>query len=395
MNPTYNMKNYWFFLVAIMLLLCPYDAKADKGYVSVSPAADASQNIIVAKDGSVTFSVISGEDTITSCSGSFENTGGTFDGSFSTTKTVTFGASAEGKTSTCTITISTTGSTGETCSTSVPITFHVIVPKVTIDSFAVCSGKQAVTLDLLPVVPAVTGTLSVSLTSSGGDTQVINLPGQVGKSGLNPSLDFTKFPTSLTSWSTVKAKWTLKGTDYKAPDFSSSLSSMQMNCTGYYTALNSAFSGGGGTFWVGATSFAVNQSFLDAIVRVSGGSVQVLEGVGVLTAGSGVYYHFAASDQVLSADHTHITKYVATSNGADGNCSGGHALVAGVSVAKKDSSLYFSCGTNLYIANNDGSVSSVCHTVQDSGHDIDTPDIFNGQGNATLDTGPGNEIVMW
>lgn len=110
-----------------MLTVLASKSQAAKGYIDSNPAADGDQNIIVSANQNVTFTVHPGTDQVTSCSGSFENTGGSFNGTFTGSKSVVFGDAAKGKSSLCTITISTTGTKKETCSTSDPIEFHVII----------------------------------------------------------------------------------------------------------------------------------------------------------------------------------------------------------------------------------------------------------------------------
>jgi hypothetical protein len=129
MKISYYKTNLISLLSIILINLNPM-IKAATGNITTSPVADSSQNVIVAKDHTVTFTINAGGDTITTASGTFGGTDGTYDGPFTNSKVVTFGADAEGLSNTCTITVSSKGTKSETCSTNKVITFHVMVPKI-------------------------------------------------------------------------------------------------------------------------------------------------------------------------------------------------------------------------------------------------------------------------
>lgn len=83
-----------------------------------------------------------------------------------------------------------------------------------------------------------------------------------------------------------------------------------------------------------------------------------------------------------------LSLLVAEAQDHDGNCGGGFVLSAGTSVAKKDTSDFFHCSDDIYI------VGLGHRSVQDNGHVIDTPDVFNGEGNSSLNVGHGQRQVF-
>lgn len=264
----------------------------------------------------------------------------------------------------------------------------ILAIKVQCVDFNFANGQHALKVCLLP--DSLVGNLNISLKTDQITGEIFN-DNQSGGDSVRPELNFNKMPNltnndNAANLQEVIAKWKIKGITIDSILAISGKYCGKMECTGYFTTCNSKYSGDLGTMYEGSTAISVYQAFLNANVDYYNGKVRVLEGVGVLTNGSETYYHFSARDQVVS--NGHIVKYIVTSNDHDGDCSGGHQLQKNVSVAKKNSSKFFSCGDNVYID------SVGARIVEDNGHVIDTPDVFNGQGNSSLDFGYGIQAVF-
>lgn len=265
----------------------------------------------------------------------------------------------------------------------------VAAVKLAVTDFSLCKGKEALTVMALP--QAVSGQLVIKVQTN-KSTYTLFDSNQQGGSNLKPELDWTKLPDENEKITLQKIimTWKVDGVTLTAPDYMISGTSVGlMECTGYFTTCDADYTGAMGEMWEGASSIPVHKSFLNANVIVRNGNALVLEGVGILSKGASTYYHFKQSDQVVQ--NGVITKYVVYSNNQDGWCSGPVMLQKNRSVAKKNSSNFFSCGSSLFI---EGLSGQPCFTVEDNGHNIDTPDIFNGQGNSSLDVGYGKKQVV-
>lgn len=265
----------------------------------------------------------------------------------------------------------------------------VAAVKLAFTDFSLCEGAAALTITALP--QTVAGQLVIKVKTS-KSTYTLFDASQEGGLDLKPQRDWKKLPDEDVKITLQKIimTWKVGGVLATAPEYTISGTSVGlMECTGYFTTRDSAYSGTIGEMWEGATSIPVHQSFLDANVIVRNGNALVLEGVGVLTEGASTYYHFRQSDQVVQ--NGVITRYVVYSNNQDGWCGGPVMLQKNRSVAKRNSSSFFSCGSSIFI---EGLSGEPCFTVEDNGHDIDTPDVFNGQGNSSLDIGYGKKQVV-
>lgn len=94
----------------------------------VTLTGKADDTILVSGDGPVLFQVVS-EAKVLSCVGKFANTAGNFDGPFSSSVRVKFGAAAEGRSNPCTVTVTTIGPAGQSPVTETEV-IHVVVPKM-------------------------------------------------------------------------------------------------------------------------------------------------------------------------------------------------------------------------------------------------------------------------
>jgi hypothetical protein len=270
-------------------------------------------------------------------------------------------------------------------------TITILVAQVYCSEFDLnANGRNGLKVNLKP--SSQSGTLKVDLNDSAYN--LFNKSTTGSDSDLKPVLNWGALPNSKVVFKNFKATWTVHGVDLSSTLDDTTTFVGTQSCTGYFTTCNSAYTGGNNNMYDGSTAISVHQSFLDANVVVRSGAAYVIEGVGVLNNNAITYYHFAQSQQVLNSQKTQIAKYVVTHNGSDGNCNGGHALSANWSVAKKNSSAFYSCGDNIYIMSTDQSPDDGQHVVEDNGHTIDTPDVFNGQGNSSLDYEHGDNYVF-
>ncbi len=129
-----------FFLTASLCLSLVSAANAADEATRPEPPSDTDFTIIVAAHDGVRFKIPSGKGVI-SCTGKFTNTEGNFDGPFTSSVRVKFGAAAEGKANRCEFTLTTAQGPGQPPVSQTAV-IHVIVPKIVNRTLAHVPGSS-------------------------------------------------------------------------------------------------------------------------------------------------------------------------------------------------------------------------------------------------------------